>query len=157
MADRTVTLTGTTVGTSITTVDIYHTTVGAVNLVVSGVTREDLIAGYSFVDDDTHNIYIIVADSPCSTQDTVTFSVSPTPTATVTQTATPSTTPTNTPTITQTVTSSVTPNNNADTKYYSVIYVYRCNYNTNSNNNADTKYYSVIYVYRCNYNTNTNN
>ncbi len=110
MANRTVTLTGTTVGTSITTVDIYHTTVDAVNLVVSGVTREDLIAGYSFVDDDTHNIYIIVADSPCSTQDTVTFSVSPTPTATVTQTATPATTPTNTPTttITQTVTQTAT-------------------------------------------------
>ena len=110
MANRTVTLTGTTVGTSITTVDIYHTTVDAVNLVVSGVTRADLIAGYSFVDDDTHNIYIIVADSPCSTQDTVTFSVSPTPTATVTQTATPATTPTNTPTttITQTVTQTAT-------------------------------------------------
>ena len=56
MADRYVTLTGTTIGTDISTVDIYHSSVTPSNLVVSGVTREQLLTGYTFLDDASHNI-----------------------------------------------------------------------------------------------------
>ena len=111
MANRTVTLTGTTVGTTILTVDIYHTSVDGANLIAAGVTRAQLLAGYLFVDDDTHTTYIIVSDSPCSSQDTVVFSVTPTPTPTSTTsvTPTPSISVSVTPSISVSITPSVTP------------------------------------------------
>ena len=65
MADRYVTLTGTTVGTDISTVDIYYSSITPSNLIVSGVTRSELLTGYTFLDDVTHDIYIIDSDSPC--------------------------------------------------------------------------------------------
>ena len=106
MANRQVTLTGTTVGTNISVLSIYHTSVSGGNLIASGVTRNELLSGYTFVDDDSHNVYIVVSDSPCSSEDTVNFTgATPTPTATVTVT------PTGTPqfTLTPTVSVSSTP------------------------------------------------
>ena len=113
MANRTVTLTGITVGTSITVVSIYHTSVNAINLIASGVSKSDLINGYSFIDDDSRNVYIVVSDAPCSVQETVTFGITPTPTPTLTQTPTntPAVTLTNTPTSTEGLTPTVTPTN----------------------------------------------
>ena len=125
MANRQVTLTGTTVGTSISVLNIYHTSVSGGNLIASGVTRNELLSGYTFVDDDSHNVYVVVSDSPCSSEDTVNFTgATPTPTATVT--VTPTLTPTQTitgvtttPTATVTATptgtpqSTVTPSNTA--------------------------------------------
>ena len=113
MANRTVTLTGLTVGTSITVVSIYHTSVDAGNIIASGVSKIDLINGYSFIDDDSHNVYIVVSDAPCSVQETVTFGITPTPTPTLTQTPTntPAVTLTNTPTATEGLTPTVTPTN----------------------------------------------
>ena len=73
MANRQVTLTGTTVGTSISVLNIYHTSVSGGNLIASGVTRNELLSGYTFVDDDSHNVYIVLSDSPCSSEDTVNF------------------------------------------------------------------------------------
>ena len=113
MANRQVTLTGTTVGTSITTVSIYHTSVNVNNLIASGVTRSELISGYVFNDDETHTTYYIVAEGgTCSTQTSVEIGgVTPTPTSTSTPTVTPTntSTPSNTPT--NTVTPTVTPTN----------------------------------------------
>jgi len=113
MANRTVTLTGLTVGTSITVVSIYHTSVDAGNIIASGVSKIDLINGYSFIDDDSRNVYIVVSDAPCSVQETVTFGITPTPTPTLTQTPTntPAVTLTNTPTSTEGLTPTVTPTN----------------------------------------------
>ena len=111
MANRTVTLTGLTVGASISVINIYHTSIDAGNLIAT-VTRQQLIDGYSFVDVDTHNVYICVSDSPCDVIATVSF-VTPTPTSTPTQTPTPTVTeglpPTSTPT--NTPTNTVTPTN----------------------------------------------
>ena len=97
MADRYVTLTGTTIGTDISTVDIYHSSVTPSNLIVSGVTRAALLTGYTFLDDSSHDIYIIDSDSPCDVETTVNIEVSPTPTPSITPTTsvTPSITPTN--------------------------------------------------------------
>lgn len=108
MANRQVTLTGTTVGTSISVLSIYHTSVSGGNLIASGVTRNELLSGYTFVDDDSHSVYIVVSDSPCSSEDTVNFTgATPTPTATVT--VTPTLTPTQTITgVTTTPTATVT-------------------------------------------------
>ena len=115
MANRTVTLTGLTVGASISVINIYHTSIDAGNLIAT-VTRQQLIDGYSFVDVDTHNVYICASDSPCDVIATVSF-VTPTPTSTPTQTPTPTateglpptSTPTNTPTNTVTPTNTPTP------------------------------------------------
>jgi len=121
MANRTVTLTGLTVGTNISVINIYHTSIDAGNLIAT-VTRQQLIDGYSFVDVDTHNVYICASDSPCDVIATVSF-VTPTPTSTPTQTptptvtaglpptSTPTNTPTNTVTPTNTPTNTVTPTN----------------------------------------------
>ena len=94
MANRTVTLTGTNVGADVATVDIYHTSAIAGNIIANNVTKAQLVAGYSFVDDDAHTTYIIKADSPCATTATINFGVTqnpgdPEPVATLTPTTTP--------------------------------------------------------------------
>lgn len=116
MALRQITLSGITVGLDISTVDIYHTSVSPPNLIASGVTKSQLLSGYSFYDDDTHNTYVLESDDPCGVQTTVTIGTpSQTPTSTSTQTptitatitSTPGLSPTTTPT--NTVTSTITP------------------------------------------------
>lgn len=79
MANRTVTLTGTNVGADVATVDIYHTSAIAGNIIANNVTKAQLVAGYSFVDDDAHTTYIIKADSPCATTATIDFGVTQNP------------------------------------------------------------------------------
>lgn len=92
MANRTVTLTGQNVGADVATVDIYHTSAIAGNIIANNVTKAQLVAGYSFVDDDAHTTYIIKADSPCATTATVNFEVTQNP-------GDPEPTPTPTPTL----------------------------------------------------------
>lgn len=105
MALRQITLSGLTVGLDISTVDIYHTSVSPSNLISSGVTKSQLLSGFSFYDDDTHNSYVIQSDDPCDVQTIVTIGdPTPTPTNTVTPTLTVTVTPTNTVSPTNTVT-----------------------------------------------------
>lgn len=65
MALRNVTLTGTTIGSGISTVDIYHSYVDPNNLIASGVTSNDLASGYSFQDQDYRWKYVVTSDSSC--------------------------------------------------------------------------------------------
>ena len=48
MADRYVTLTATTIGTDISEVDIYYSSITPSNLIASGVTRAQISTGYTF-------------------------------------------------------------------------------------------------------------
>jgi len=50
MAQREVTLSGTSVGVDISTLDIYHTSQIPANF-ITGVTRNQLINGITFLDD----------------------------------------------------------------------------------------------------------
>jgi len=57
MAQREVTLSGTSVGVDISTLDIYHTSQIPANF-ITGVTRNQLINGITFLDDDSNSVYI---------------------------------------------------------------------------------------------------
>lgn len=94
---RTVTITATTIGASITTVSIYHTDPGQVaNLIASNVPKANIVGGYSFQDNATHTDYFVVADGTCSKVLSLTLQAG-TPTPAV-PTPTP-TVPTPTPTV----------------------------------------------------------
>ncbi len=104
-------LTATTMGASVGPFDIYHTSEVGGNLLASGVSRSQLVSGYSVTPYDT---YIIRSTGTCTNSVTVTgcYTATPTPTATsVVPTPTPTATPvgpTATPTVTPTPTSSRT-------------------------------------------------
>tara|TARA_B110000285_G_scaffold235346_1_gene316497 strand:+ start:1630 stop:2505 length:876 start_codon:yes stop_codon:yes gene_type:complete len=95
----TVILTATTAGASVGPFNIYHTSEVVGNLLASGITRTQLVSGYTVAAFDT---YIIRSTGTCTNAYTVTgcFVATPTPTATGTPTPTPTTPigPTPTPT-----------------------------------------------------------
>lgn len=68
MALRNVTLTGTTIGSGISNVSIYHSFVDPNNLIQAGVTSTQLANGYTFQDQDYRYTYYVVSDSACGTQ-----------------------------------------------------------------------------------------
>lgn len=68
MALRNVTLTGTTIGSGISNVSIYHSFVDPSNLIQAGVTSTQLANGYTFQDQDYRYTYYVVSDSACGTQ-----------------------------------------------------------------------------------------
>lgn len=97
---RTVTITATTIGASITTVSIYHTDPSQVaNLIASNVPKANIVGGYSFQDNATHTDYFVVADGTCSKVLSLTLQagtptpVVPTPTPTVPTPVVPTPTP----------------------------------------------------------------
>ena len=67
MALRNVTLTGTTIGSGISNVSIYHSFVDPSNLIQAGVTSTQLANGYTFQDQDYRYTYYVVSDSACGT------------------------------------------------------------------------------------------
>ena len=67
MALRNVTLTGTTIGSGISNVSIYHSFVDSNNLIQAGVTSTQLANGYTFQDQDYRYTYYVVSDSACGT------------------------------------------------------------------------------------------
>ncbi len=100
MPNRLVTITATTVGGGINTVDIYHTSNASVsNLITQSITPTQLTNGFTFSDDDSHTVYIVQSDSSCGVSASVTIGAAPTPSVpTPVQTPTPSV-PTPTPTV----------------------------------------------------------
>lgn len=91
-------LTATTAGASVGPFNIYHTTEVVGNLLASGITRTQLVSGYTVASFGT---YIIRSTGTCTNAYTVTGCdvATPTPTATGTPTPTPTgVTPTPTPT-----------------------------------------------------------
>ena len=111
MANRTITLSGVSIGDDISVVSIYSETVDPSNLIASGVTKPELYSGYTFTADSSINTFKIVSDEPCDVTTTVVIEVTLTPTPT--QTNTPTATPTSTIITTQTptITSTSTPTN----------------------------------------------
>ncbi len=93
MALITKTATATTLGPGITLVDLYHTGIAAPNLLVTGITAAQLLAGYQFVDEDFHTTYYLLAQDGCSGTTAVYVQV-PTPTPTVPTPTVPTPTPT---------------------------------------------------------------
>jgi hypothetical protein len=89
-------LTATTMGASVGPFDIYHTSEVGGNLLASGVSRSELVSGYSVT---PYNTYIIRSTGTCTNAVTVTGCVTITPTPTAT-----SAVPTPTPTVTGTPT-----------------------------------------------------
>ena len=99
MPNRLVTITATTVGGGINTVDIYHTSNATVsNLITQSITPTQLTNGFTFSDDDSHTVYIVQSDSSCGVSASVTIGAAPTPTVPTPTVPTP-TVPTPTPTV----------------------------------------------------------
>ena len=96
-------LRATIAGPTITTVDLYHTEVLPANLIAANIPISQLtsISGYSFQDEESHNVYICTANGECVgvfAEDFVTPPPVPTPTPTPTSpTPTPGPTPTPAP------------------------------------------------------------
>lgn len=89
--------------------NIYYDQISAGNLIVSNITRSQLLAGYQVsVPDSTFYIYLENLATGCGNDYRVDVS-DPTPTPTPTQTQTLTATPTNTPTLTATATRTLTP------------------------------------------------
>lgn len=77
MPNRLVTITATTVGGGINSVDIYHTSVSVANLITQSITPAQLLAGFEFSDDDSHTVYIVSSDSACNTTASITINAAP--------------------------------------------------------------------------------
>jgi len=93
MANRTLKIQITTAGSTIGPFSIYHTSISAPNLLATGVTRQQLIDGY-YIDVDTlYNVLFIKSTGQCSTEDSFTYSIVPTPAPTAAPTATPTAAP----------------------------------------------------------------
>ena len=68
---------GVTIGRDVTSLDIYHTSVTASNLLTSSISKEDLLLGSSFIVDDDVNKFIAVCSDGDVCQDetgSITFS-----------------------------------------------------------------------------------
>ena len=109
MPNRLVTITATTIGGGINTVDIYHTSNASTsNLITQSITPTQLQSGFTFSDDDTHTVYIVQSDSACGVSASVTIGAAPTPTVPTPTVPTP-TVPTPTPTVAPTASPTPTP------------------------------------------------
>lgn len=77
MALRTITLTGTTIGSDISTVDIYGTSVTPGNLITSSITSQSLADGFTFQADETIYTFQLVTDSVCAVTQSVALTQAP--------------------------------------------------------------------------------
>jgi hypothetical protein len=66
MADRYVTIKGRKLGLNISSVSIYRESISTANL-ISKVPKNVFISGYTFLDVDTQENYVVQADDPCNT------------------------------------------------------------------------------------------
>lgn len=89
MANRTLKVQILTAGSTVGPFSIYHTSISAPNLLVTGVTRQQLVNGY-YIDVDTlYNVLFIKSTGKCSTEDSFVYSIVPTPAPTAAPTAAP--------------------------------------------------------------------
>lgn len=118
MATRTLKFKITTAGSTTGPFSIYSNSVSPSNLLASGITRDQLAAGYYLDVDQFIYSFVVKSTGKCSTEDIVVFPIitytptatpTGTSTATPTSTYTPSTTPTPTPTITESPGVTLTP------------------------------------------------
>lgn len=77
MALRTITLTGTTIGSDISTVDIYGTSVTPGNLITSSITSQSLADGFTFQADETIYTFQLTTDSVCLKTESIALSQAP--------------------------------------------------------------------------------
>lgn len=77
MALRTITLTGTTIGSDISTVDIYGTSVTPGNLITSSITSQSLADGFTFQANETIYTFQLVTDSVCAVTQSIALSQAP--------------------------------------------------------------------------------
>lgn len=77
MANRTVTLTATTWGSDISTVDIYGTSVLPSNLITSSITSASLAAGFTFTASETHYTFQLTTDAMCATTHSIALTGAP--------------------------------------------------------------------------------
>jgi hypothetical protein len=98
MATRTLKVQITTAGSTVGPFSIYHTSIAAPNLLVSGITRQELVDGY-YIDVDTlYNVLYVESTGKCESTDSFTYSIVPTPAPTAAPTAAPTPAPTTAPT-----------------------------------------------------------
>lgn len=105
MATKTFLLKGTTIGSQVGPFDIKDS-LG--NVLASGVTREEIIAGYQLSIDDTATSITLESTGTCSTTAVVPLSFATTTTTTTTSTTTTTTLPTTTTTTTEATTTTTT-------------------------------------------------
>ena len=78
-----------TAGSTIGPFSVYHTLYSPSNLLVTGVTRQQLVDGYYIEVDTLYNVLLVKSTGKCGTEDTFVYSIVPTP-APVTPAPTPS-------------------------------------------------------------------
>ena len=80
-------ITRTVVGEGLGPFSVYHTSIDDANLVVSNITRDQLLNGYEITDESLYPVYIIRSDDDNLCNSTYTVSnCAPPPTPTPTQT-----------------------------------------------------------------------
>jgi hypothetical protein len=92
----TVTITGTSIGTDAGPFSVYHTAVDPANLVISGLTRSQMLTPFNITVPDGTNDYYVVSSGICQNTGTANLTV-PTGAPTASPTASPTTAPTAAP------------------------------------------------------------